>query len=177
MKIIRFIKKIIIGILVAVFFAFAISMTILLLSRNDYGITQIDDTSLVFIKKEVSSDKYKKGDLVLIESKKLNEVNIGDELFIYQLDSTGKVSIDVGVVGEIHPEYDAISFENGSTYEMQFVIGKTDKVYNKIGAYLSVILSRWGFLFMILVPSFLIFVYQLYALIVEIKYGNEEVEA
>ncbi|MDD4035910.1 MAG: hypothetical protein PHS45_01110 [Bacilli bacterium] len=177
MKIIRFIKKIIIGILVAAFFAFAISMTILLLSRNDYGITQIDDTSLVFIKKEVSSDKYKKGDLVLIESKKLNEVNIGDELFIYQLDSTGKVSIDVGVVGEIHPEYDAISFENGSTYEMQFVIGKTDKVYNKIGAYLSVILSRWGFLFMILVPSFLIFVYQLYALIVEIKYGNEEVEA
>lgn len=177
MKILRFFKQLITGILVAAFFVFAIAMTILLLNRNDFGLTQIDNNVLVFINKGISSDKYKKGDLVIVETKKLNEVNVGDEVFVYQVDSTGIVGLDVGTVGEVHPEHDAISFENGATYEMQFVIGVPNKIYNDIGTYLSIILSRWGFLFIILVPSFLIFVYQVYALIVEIKYGKEEAQA
>ena len=34
--------------------------------------------------------------------------------------------------------------------------------------------SKWGFLFIVLVPCFLIFIYEVYALIIEIKYGAEE---
>ena len=57
---------------------------------------------------------------------------------------------------------------------MQFVAGTGEKVYNDIGFYLSIIESRWGFLFLVLVPCFLFFIYEIYALIVEIKYGAEE---
>ena len=72
------------------------------------------------------------------------------------------------------PDDEAITFENGNSYSREFIAGKPTKVYNDLGGYLSVVESRWGFLFIVLVPCFLIFIYEVYALIVEIKYGAEE---
>ena len=60
---------------------------------------------------------------------------------------------------------------------MDFVVGQNTKTYNEIGKYLAIIESKWGFLFIVLVPCFLIFVYQIYNLIIEIKYNkNDELE-
>lgn len=176
MKVLQVIKKVVIGILAVVFFAFAITMTILLLNYNKYGVTQFDKTSLILIRGDLTSENYKKGDLVIVESKKLEEINVGDELFVYHIDKDGSVTLDLGIVGQIHPKEKAITFENGSTYAIEFVAGKASKVYNKIGTYLSIIESQWGFLFIVLVPSFLIFIYEIYALVIEIKYGKDEVE-
>ena len=78
------------------------------------------------------------------------------------------------LLGEVHEEEQAITYENGSNYSMDFVIGSAEKTYEKVGNYLSVIESKWGFLFIVLVPSFLIFIYEVYNLIVEIKYGADE---
>ncbi|HHT38288.1 MAG TPA: hypothetical protein GXZ95_02595 [Mollicutes bacterium] len=176
MKVMKTIKTIFLGILGIAFFAFVITMTVLLLYRNRYGVTKIGETSLVLIKSDVSHEKYKKGNLVLVEEKTLDGIEIGDEVFAYRLSKEGIVSLDIGIVGEKHPEDAAVSFENGSTYAMQFVAGTPTKVYEKLGTYLGIILSTWGFLFMILVPSFLIFIYEIYALVVEIKYGKDEIE-
>lgn len=173
MKIVQGIKKIVTGVLVVAFYCFAITMTILLLYHNKYGVTQFDNTSLILVNDEMSSEKYTKGDLVVVESKRLDKINVGDELFVYKLDKSGSVSIDVGIIGEVHPDDDAISFKNGSTYGMEFVIGKASGVHDNLGTYLSIVESTLGFLFIVLIPSFLIFMYQLYALIVEIKYGKE----
>ena len=51
---------------------------------------------------------------------------------------------------------------------------KPVKQYDKIGGYLSIIESKWGFLFIVLIPVFLIFIFEVYSLIIEIKYGAEE---
>lgn len=177
MKVLKVIKKVTIGILAVAFFAFAITMTVLLLYRNKYGITKIDGKSLVIIKNDIDTYDYKKGDLVIVEERDIHTVKIGEEVFTYRLDKTGIVNIDVGVVGEIHPDDDAITFENGSTYSLELTIGTPVDVHNKIGTYYGIVQSTWGFLFIILVPSFLIFIYEIYALIVEIKYGKEEAEA
>lgn len=174
MKVLNAIKKIVIGILAIIFFSFAILMTVLLLNYNKYGVTKFGSTSLILINDEISSDNYEKGDLVLVETAKIEDIIIGDEVFSYKVDSDGIASIDVGTIGEVHNAEDAIVFENGSTYAMQFVVGKASKTYSDIGTYLSIVESKWGFLFIILVPSFLIFINQLYTLIVEIKYGSEE---
>lgn len=177
-KIFTFIKRLIIGIIGVAFFAFAIAITILLLNLNDYGVTKIDDTSFVIIKNKMAYDSYEKGDLVLVKEKSISEIEIGDEVFIYRITKTtngkNKVNIDLGIVGSIHEEDGAISFDTGETYSMEFVIGKADVTYNKVGTYLGLVQSTWGFLFIVLVPSFLIFIYELYALIVEIKYGGKE---
>ena len=168
------IKSFLFGVFGIVFFAFALTMTILLLNYNDYGVTQFGDTTFIIINDDITSDLYKKGDLVLVDNKKIDEIVVGDQVFVYHLDGKGGVDIELGKVGQVYPEEDAIAFENGATYAMQFVAGTGEKIYNDIGFYLSIIESRWGFLFLVLVPCFLFFIYEIYALIVEIKHGAEE---
>ncbi|MDD2504945.1 MAG: hypothetical protein PHF21_01580 [Bacilli bacterium] len=170
----KVIKKIIFGILAVTYFLFVIINTILMLNINKYGSTQFDDKTFVVIRSEISSDKYLKGDLVITKKPKLSEIEIGDEIFVYKIKRDGSPVIDLGIIGDLHPDNDAISFENGASYQMDLVLGKTEKIYNNIGHYYGLVQSQWGFLFVILIPSFLLFIYELYAIIVEIKYGKPE---
>ena len=175
-KVLQKIKSFILGVLGCIFFIFALSMTMLLLNYNKYGLTQFGNTTFVMINDEITSETFQKGDLVLVKSKKIANLQTGEEIFVYRIGSNGNVSVEVGKIGQIYPEEDAVAFENGDVFSMQFVIGTSDKIYNKIGTYLSIIESKWGFLFIVLVPCLLIFIYEIYALIVEIKYGAEEEE-
>ncbi len=174
MKIIQAIKKIIISIVLIVFFAFTITMTVLLLNFNKFGVTQFDETSLLIIKKNFSSETYKRGSLVFVESKNIGDYKEGEEVFVYHLDGHGGVNIQLGIVGQVFPDDDAITFTNGGTYSSEFIMGSGTKIYPNLGRFLSIIESKWGFLFIILVPNFFLFVYQLYSLIVEIKYGKDD---
>lgn len=176
MKAIKVIKNIVISIVLVVFFAFTITMTILLLNYNKFGVTQFDDVSLLIIKKNFSSETYPKDSLVFVESKKVTDYKIGEEVFTYHLDGTGGVDIQLGVVGQIYEKDDAIAFKNGGTYSSQFIIGTGYKIYPGLGKILSIIESKWGFLFIILVPNFFLFIYQLYSLIIRIKYNKEETD-
>lgn len=173
-KVLETIKRIVIGVVGTAYFIFALIMTILLLNFNDYGVTQFGDTSLVIIKDEITSEVYNKGDLVIVKSQKIDKYEVGDEVFTYRIDSKGIPSIQLGKVGEVYVEDEAISYENGETYSMEFVAGTGTDSYANIGTALSIIESQWGFLFIVLVPCFLIFIYEVYSLIVEIKYGTEE---
>ena len=176
MKALGIIKKIIVSIVLIVFFAFTITMTILLLNFNKFGVTQFDDTSLLIIKKGFTSETYEKGSLVVVESKEIKDYHEGEEVFAYHLDGHGGVNIQLGVVGQVHEDDDALTFANGDTYSSEFIIGTGEKIYPNLGKYLSIVESKWGFLFIILVPNFFLFVYQLYSLIVEVKYGKDETE-
>ncbi len=172
MKVLKVIKSFLLGVLVVVFFAFAIAMALVLIYRNKYGITQFGETSLVLINSQISSDNYKKGDLVLTESKRLSEYKTGEDIFVYFVE--GKtVNLELGVLGNIDTDNSRITFENGRIFKDEFIIGNPTKTIPKLGTFLSVVGSTMGFLFIILIPCFLIFIYQIYALIVEIKYGKE----
>ena len=174
MKVLKMIKKVIVSIVLIVYFAFTITMTVLLLNYNKFGVTQFDDKSILIIKKGFTSDTYKKNSLAIVESKEVKDYKEGDEVFVYHLDGHGGVNIQLGVVGQVHVEDNAITFQNGDTFSSEFIMGTGSKVYDNIGLYLSVVESKWGFLFIILIPNFFLFVYQLYSLIVEIKYGEDE---
>ena len=173
-KVLETIKKILIGIVGTAYFLFALAMTILLLNYNDYGVTQFANKSLIIMTDNVASEKYKKGDLVIVESKKVDQIKTGQEVFTYRIDSKGIPMIQIGKVGEVYVKDNAIAFENGETYSMEFVAGIGIKSYEGLGTALSIIESQWGFLFIVLVPCFLIFIYEIYSLIVEIKYGGQE---
>lgn len=173
-KVIQKIKSFIAGVLILVFFIFALAMTMLLLNYNKYGLTQFGNTTFVIINDAISSETFKKGDLVLVESKKLEDLELGEEIFVYRINEGGSVSVEVGKVGQVYLEEDAVAFENGDMFSNQFIIGSADEIYNEIGRYLAIIESKWGFLFIVLVPCLLIFIYEIYALIVEIKYGADE---
>jgi len=174
MNFIRNVKRILIGIVLVVFFGFTIFMTVLLLNYNKFGVTQFDDTSLLIIKNSFSSEKYKKNSLVVVESKPVKNYKENEEAFVYHLDGKGGVDIQLGVIAQVHEADNAITFKNGETYSDEFIMGTGEKIYADLGKYLSIVESKWGFLFIILVPNFFLFIYQLYSLIVEIKYGKED---
>lgn len=181
MKVVEAIKKFFVGLLGIVFFVFALSMTILLLAYNDYGLTQFGNKTIVLMTDSIYSENYDKGDLIIVENRGFtkglgyaDKIEVGDEIFAARVDAYGNVFIEIGTVGKLYPDENAISFENGSTFDIKFVIGEAVKSYPTIGGILSIVTSKWGFLFLVLVPCFLIFIYEIYSLIIEIKYGNEE---
>ena len=73
------IKSIISLILGICFFAFALAMSLLLLNYNKYGLTQFGDTTLIIINGNLTSDKFSRGDLVLVEERNLDRLNVGEK--------------------------------------------------------------------------------------------------
>lgn len=174
MKVLEAIKKVILTTIGVAYFIFALAMTILLLNFNEFGITQFGNTSLVIINDDIANEKYDRGDLVIVEKKKIEKIQVGDEQFAYRVDAKGIPSIQIGKVGTIYLEENAIAYENGETYSMEYVAGYGTDIHPGWGTFLSIVESQWGFLFIVLVPCFLIFIYELYSLIIEIKYGEDE---
>lgn len=181
MKVLNVIKRFFLGLLGIIFFVFALAMTILLLSYNDYGLSQFGNKTLVLMTDEIYSENYKKGDLVIVENRGFtkglgyaDKIEIGDELFAVRVDAYGNVNVEIGKVAELYVDENAIAFENGSTFDLKFVLGEKVQVYEKVASFLSIVESKWGFLFIVLVPCFLIFIYEIYSLIIEVKYGNED---
>ena len=142
-KVLQKIKSFIIGVIGCIFFAFAISVTILLLNYNKYGLTQFGNTTFVIISDYITSETFKKGDLVLVKSEKVTDLELGEEIFVYRIINSNKVLVEVGKVGQIYPEEDAVAFENGDIFSREFVIGTSDEIYPEIGTYLSIIESKW----------------------------------
>ena len=183
MKVLNAIKRFFLGLLGIIFFVFALAMTILLLSYNDYGLSQFGNKTLVLMTDEIYSENYNKGDLVIVENRGFtkglgyaDKIEIGDELFAVRVDAYGNVNVEIGKVAELYVDENAIAFENGSTFDLKFVLGEKVQVYEKVASFLSIVESKWGFLFIVLVPCFLIFIYEIYELVVEIKYGSDEEE-
>lgn len=173
-KILKTVKSIVFTIVGVVYFAFALFMTILLLNYNEYGVTQFGKKQLILINEELAIPDFNKGDLVVVEEVKLENVKKGDKLFTYKINKDRIAEIQYGIVGNIYVEDEAISFENGETYSIEFIGGKAIESHENVGKFLSLIESQWGFLFLVLVPIFLIFIYEVYALIIEIKYGADK---
>lgn len=173
-KVINAIKSTISFILFVAYFIFALIMTVLLLNYNTYGVTQFGDKSFVLVSSKISNDQFKKGDLVITEHTKITDYAVGEYVFTYRIGADRVPTIQLGKIGNVYPEEDALSFENGETYSSEYVAGKPIKQYEKVGGYLSIIQSKWGFLFIVLIPVFLIFIFEVYSLIIEIKYGTEE---
>ena len=167
-------KRVLFTIVGVLYFAFALGMTILLLSRNDYNITQFGSKSLVIVSDDVSNDEFQKGDLVIVEKQRISNLEVGETLFTYKLDANNEAHIEIGKIGEVYPEENQISFENGDSYSDEFIAGTPKDVIKGVGSFLNIVLSQWGFLFIVLLPCFLIFIYEIYALIIEIKYGANE---
>jgi hypothetical protein len=174
MKFVKIIKNIFVGALVLAFFTFATIMALTLIYRNDYGVTQFGDTSLVMVNSKLAIDEYKKGNLIIVEGKALKDFALGDEIFVYVVEEDNSVNIDIGKIGEIDLDERRIKLENGGYFKDKYIIGEAAKNIPTLGTILSVIGSTMGFLFIVLIPCFLIFIYQIYALIVEIRYGKHE---
>ena len=171
------------NILIVVYAIIAITVTILLLSYNDYQMSVIGDYTFIIMKDdELEEAGYPEGALVLVKETKAKNINEGDHIFLYRNISTSQFEIKYAQVimkdtsgGEYATQY---ILDGNAIVDHEDVIGTTKdiKVIPHLGTILSILQSRYGYLFLIVVVSFIAFLYEIYELIMEIKYGEREDE-
>ncbi len=171
----------IIGIILIVIYAVvAITLTIFLLNYNKYNITEINDKSLIIVRDEELKPDFQKGDLVIVKKNQNKDIKVGDKIFFYD-NYKDIVSVNLGTVLEkesITKEETTYIMDGDYAVSSEYVIGtaKTSKSYSNLGTILGVLESRFGFLFMIIFPILVLFIYEIYAVIRELKSSKEDEE-
>lgn len=150
----------------------AIAVTLCLLNYNEYNVTEFGEDTLILITDDSLEPDYLDGDLVVAKKGNLDKVEVGDKIFFYN-----DKDIKLGEVKQINT-YEGISttfiLDGNHQVIEDDVIGSEEgtKVYNKVGKVLSILESKWGFLFLIIFPSVLAFLHEIFQVIVEL--GNKD---
>ena len=171
-------KKVVLNILFIVYVIIAIFVTICLLSYNDFKVTELGDYSLVIIDDKELSPEYEKGDLVIVNKDK--EIKVGDKAFFYNTYNR-EIEIKLGEVISLEKITDketTYTFKGNRKISSQYVLGtsKDVTVINKVGTILSILESKWGFLFIIVLPTLLAFVHQISVVFSELRNSKKEVQ-
>ena len=119
-------KKIISNILIIVYMIIAIALTILLLSYNEFKVTEIGGNTLLIIKDNDLSPEYNKGELVIINSE--DSVKVGQKVFYYDSNDS-KIKIKEGTVEEIEQltsRDTAYTLDGEKKIAGKYVIGATE---------------------------------------------------
>ena len=164
--------KIILAILAVPYILMVVVLTIFLLNFNDYRVTELGNKSLIIIRDNKLGD-FKKGDLVVVERNENKDINPGDSIFFYEIASQ-EVTIRLGEVESRQGDDEQITtFTMPGEYNLDSsnVIGKEDTstTYSGIGSALSFLQSRWGFLFVVILPILVAFIYGIYSFVKEVK--------
>ena len=161
-------KKTIGNLIIIIYVAVAIFTTICLLTFNEYKVSEFGDKTLVIINKDEEGTIYKKGDLVIVGKQGYEKADKGDTIFFYDNDGIKIAEVvqkndygDAGVTFTIEGNYQVVKSD---------MIGASNnaKVISKVGGILSVLESKWGFLFLIVFPSLLAFLHEIYEFILEL---------
>lgn len=153
------------SVLEVVIMIYVVFMTILFLNKNKYGFTEIGSRVLVSVDKDIeaSIESAKKNDLLILK-KNSNKKDYNDNVYYY---SVYKEKYIVKY-GNLKDE----SFSGVNIINDGRVIGTKSKRIPLLGAYLEIIHSKAGFLLLVFLPVFIVFVYQVYIFIIDSK--NEQ---
>lgn len=172
-------KKAIGNILIAIYAIIAIIVTVLLLSYNDYKCSVIGGKTLYIANYDVENT-YQKGDLLVIENSRAEDIKVGDEIYLYKNLSNYEYEVVSIKVSDITNQGNRIVFvaEGNISYDGSYLIGKTNgtNIYHNLGTVLGILESRLGYLFCVVIVTMLLFLNEIYQLFIEIKYGDEVTE-
>ena len=167
--------KFIFGLFSFVYLIVAVFSIICLLKRNDFGYPQFNNKTLIVI--DEADGYYEKGDLVILAKPENKDVNINDAVFFYDTEFK-KNTLDVGTITEkeVINEKEMTYHVNGTSFSSEYLVGKVSGSvrYPVVGKILSVLTSKWGFFFIIIMPFFILFMVELFAIYTEFKYGNKK---
>lgn len=153
------IKNIIFGVYAVV----AIIVTILLLSYNDFKVSEIGNYTLILIKDSSLAPEFNKGDLVILD--KDDAVLSGRKAFFYEIENQQR-EIKLGLVENaerINEKEITYTLEGDKRISKDYVLGpaSTAEVIPVLGTILSILESKWGFLFIIVLPALILVINQI----------------
>jgi hypothetical protein len=161
------------SVLLFVWIVIAIFTTICLLSYNKYNVTAFGDTSLLIIDNNDLEPTFLKNDLAVVTRDGASKFAVGDKVFFYYGNITTESYINFGEITEVTTDAKAeTSYSvNGTKVSYSSLIGKANgaKVYHKVGLLLSIFESRWGYMFLVILPTLFILVYEIYSIVEEVK--------
>ena len=153
---------------------YVIAITAFILCRNKYGYTQFGDYTFdnVSLIDERNITTAKKGDLLVIKNS--NDFKVGDVIYYYAAYNENYV-VRSDVILKIDDDgYTSLFTIKRGDDEITVVdtriIGKYTSTYKGLGAFLDVVESRVGFLFLVLLPIMIVFIYQVYEFVMIIRY-------
>lgn len=166
-------KNKIISVLIAIWIVVAIFTTVCLLSFNKYRVAEFGKYSIFTVDTDILEPNFSEGSLLITKKTNHKHINPGDNIFYYDSDSSAAV-VNIGTVTqkeEVTATEATLTMQNENKISMSYVLGKEDSATSipVLGTILSIIESKWGYMFLVIFPTILIFVYEVYAVIVEIK--------
>lgn len=170
-------KRTIGAILFVIYSIIAIGVTVLLLSYNDYNCSEIGGYTVYIVKDDALEPEYKQGSILLVKSTSDKHFKVGDEAFFYKIISSNEFEI-VNRTLETKKQqgrHTIYQVSEDETYDTSYLIGKADDtvvIEGPWGTILSILESKWGYLFCIVIVSLLLFLQEVFDLIIEIKYGG-----
>lgn len=164
-------KRIIGNVITVILVIIIIFMSVLLLSHNEYQVSQFGNNTLLIVDEDMLD--YKSGSLLIVTKKQATNVQAGDYVFYYDR-SGAKVKPVLGLVNDIYDvSFGKYSFKinNDVVVDEEDLIGRSNdtKEYKGLGKVLSVLESKYGNLFLVVLPAFLLFMYELINFIVEAR--------
>lgn len=170
-------KKVLGTIFLVIYSIIAIAVTILLLSYNEYMCSEVNGYTVYIVRDETLEPDFVKGDLLLVKKTDPEKLEIGDKLFLYQNISDSEYRVRYGTLTEQfgYGARTIYNIDNEYQFDSTYLMGSDEGliVYHKWGTVLSILTSRWGYLFCIVIVTLLLFLEELYELFMEIKYGDE----
>ena len=153
---------------------YVIFITSCILCRNKFGYTQFSDMTFITVKD--SNTKFiqgsKPGDLLIVRGQQTG-LDKGD-LIYYYITVDEKYVVRTGVIGsKTEDDYSALyvlNDEEKTSVASNRVIGKYVSTHPGKGSVLEVLESRFGFLFLVLLPILIVFIYQVYQLVIVARY-------
>lgn len=155
----------------------AIIVTVLLLSFNNYNCSEVGPFTFYIVRDDTMEPNYKLGDLLIIKSASDKNISEGDMLYFYDVINRDEYVVNYQKLMFKTQSSRHISYtvEDGSTYDSSYLIGKEKGsiTIHGLGAILAVLESRWGYLFFVVIVSLLLFLQELFDLIMEIRHPEK----
>lgn len=159
---------------------YVIAATSLLLCTNEFGFTQFGKNTVVVVNEDTIDQlsNYKINDVLLMTEKKYDELNVGDKIYYYDTLNNKYIVREGTIMNKDGNNESSLYYleETGNAISDQRLIGTYEKTYAGIGTAYTIIKSPVGFLLLVILPIFLLFIYQVYRIIILIKEPEEEPE-
>ena len=169
--------KIVFGFVGFIYVVIAIFAIVCLLKKNEFGYPQFGNKTMFVVEDDEKDTGLKKGDLIILEKPKNDDVKVNDGVFFYDTEFK-KNTINYGLVSnrEIINEEETTFTVANKSFSSEYLVGKLNgsKKYSSVGSFLNVLLSRWGFFGIIIVPFFIMFMIEIFAIYSEVKYGKKK---
>ncbi len=162
------------GVLEVFIIIYAIFITSCILCRNKYGFTQFNKMTFVTITEENQKylPDYQVDDLLIVREQKTN-LNVGDVVYYYMTVNEEYIVRSGVISSKTEDDYNAMYVLNDTdktTVPATRVLGKFSTSYSSVGGVLDFLESQIGFLFFVLLPIMIVFIYQVYQFVIVLRY-------